>query len=176
MDKETIAMIADLSQLMIGVAALIASIAIPWAIHRRSILQGKIQFDKEVKDLWMTFDEIALSDPTLTRLADNFMAPEDAHLSDEERREKWLFYMYLNIASISYSGTKRGLTLWNEGDAMKLMEDHLKGLLVQDRYYDLVRKGYFKKGETVVFLHTGGAVGLFGYTAAFDEDAPGQAA
>ncbi len=28
---------------------------------------------------------------------------------------------------------------------------------------DLVRKGHFKKGQTVVFLHTGGAVGLFAY-------------
>ena len=29
---------------------------------------------------------------------------------------------------------------------------------------DLIRKGVIGKNETVVFLHTGGAVGLFGYT------------
>ena len=29
---------------------------------------------------------------------------------------------------------------------------------------DLIRKGHFKKGERVVFLHTGGAIGLTGYT------------
>jgi D-cysteine desulfhydrase len=28
---------------------------------------------------------------------------------------------------------------------------------------DLIRKGYFKKGERVLFLHTGGAPGLFAY-------------
>jgi len=28
---------------------------------------------------------------------------------------------------------------------------------------DLVRKGGLTKGETIVFLHTGGSVGLFGY-------------
>ncbi len=33
---------------------------------------------------------------------------------------------------------------------------------------DLIRKGQIAKNETVVFLHTGGAVGLFGYTAFFD--------
>jgi len=33
---------------------------------------------------------------------------------------------------------------------------------------DLIRKGEFGKGETVVFLHTGGAVGLFGYTGVFE--------
>jgi L-cysteate sulfo-lyase len=32
-----------------------------------------------------------------------------------------------------------------------------------DGLIDLVRQGFFKKNENVVFLHTGGAVGLFGY-------------
>jgi L-cysteate sulfo-lyase len=31
----------------------------------------------------------------------------------------------------------------------------------------LVRSGYFRKGENVVFVHTGGAVGLFGYRDVF---------
>lgn len=30
-----------------------------------------------------------------------------------------------------------------------------------------IREGHFKKGENVVFIHTGGAVGLFGYTRIF---------
>ena len=33
---------------------------------------------------------------------------------------------------------------------------------------DLVRKGHFSEGERVVFLHTGGAIGLTGYTHCFD--------
>ncbi|MEA2776953.1 MAG: L-cysteate sulfo-lyase, partial [Acetobacteraceae bacterium] len=33
-----------------------------------------------------------------------------------------------------------------------------------DGMIDLIRKGTLAKGETIVFLHTGGAVGLFGYT------------
>ena len=36
---------------------------------------------------------------------------------------------------------------------------------------DLVRKGAFEPGETVVFLHTGGASGLFGYMDAFSDAA-----
>ena len=31
---------------------------------------------------------------------------------------------------------------------------------------DLIRKGVFTKGQTIVFLHTGGSTGLFGYTQA----------
>ncbi len=34
---------------------------------------------------------------------------------------------------------------------------------------DLIRKGKIGKGERVVFLHTGGAVGLFGYQGFFEE-------
>jgi len=33
---------------------------------------------------------------------------------------------------------------------------------------DLIRKGCFKKTEKIVFLHTGGAIGLTGYTHCFD--------
>lgn len=33
---------------------------------------------------------------------------------------------------------------------------------------DLIRKGHFKDSERVVFLHTGGAIGLTGYTHEFD--------
>ena len=34
---------------------------------------------------------------------------------------------------------------------------------------DLIRKGHFKKGQNVVFLHTGGAVALYGYMHAFKD-------
>jgi L-cysteate sulfo-lyase len=33
---------------------------------------------------------------------------------------------------------------------------------------DLIRKGHFRKGQNIVFLHTGGAVGLYGYRHALD--------
>jgi L-cysteate sulfo-lyase len=36
-----------------------------------------------------------------------------------------------------------------------------------DGLIDLARKGFFRRGENVVFLHTGGSVGLFGYEHAF---------
>jgi len=40
---------------------------------------------------------------------------------------------------------------------------------------DLIRKGELPKRETVVFLHTGGAVGLFGYTHFFEVPVLGSA-
>ena len=41
---------------------------------------------------------------------------------------------------------------------------------------DLIRKGHFKKGERVVFLHTGGSAALFGYTSKFDFSAQSASA
>jgi L-cysteate sulfo-lyase len=51
----------------------------------------------------------------------------------------------------------------------------LEGLLLDPVYsgkgaaglIDLCRKGHFKKGQNVVFLHTGGSVALYGYMHAF---------
>ncbi|WP_353172402.1 D-cysteine desulfhydrase [Paracandidimonas soli] len=34
---------------------------------------------------------------------------------------------------------------------------------------DLIRKGHFKKGENIVFVHTGGTVGLYGYRPIFGQ-------
>jgi L-cysteate sulfo-lyase len=34
---------------------------------------------------------------------------------------------------------------------------------------DLCRKGRFRKGQNIVFLHTGGSVALYGYRQAFKE-------
>jgi L-cysteate sulfo-lyase len=58
-----------------------------------------------------------------------------------------------------------------------LMLARLEGVLLDPVYsgkamaglIDLIRKGEFRRGETVVFLHTGGAVGLFGYTGVFEQ-------
>ncbi len=64
-------------------------------------------------------------------------------------------------------------------DGMKeavLMLARLEGLLLDPVYsgkamaglIDLIRKGKFDKNERVVFLHTGGQAGLFGYTGMFE--------
>jgi L-cysteate sulfo-lyase len=58
-----------------------------------------------------------------------------------------------------------------------LMLARLEGVLLDPVYsgkamaglIDLVRKGAFAKSERIVFLHTGGAVGLFGYTGTFEQ-------
>jgi L-cysteate sulfo-lyase len=59
-------------------------------------------------------------------------------------------------------------------EAVKLVAEK-EGILLDPVYsgkgmaglIDLIGKGVFKPGENIVFIHTGGQVGLFGYPDAF---------
>ena len=58
----------------------------------------------------------------------------------------------------------------------------LEGLLLDPVYsgkamaglIDLISRGHFGRDDNVVFIHTGGAVGLFGYPDAFGLPGPGR--
>jgi L-cysteate sulfo-lyase len=78
------------------------------------------------------------------------------------------------VANCDYVGPGYGLPTPGMVEAVTLMARQ-EGILLDPVYsgkamaglIDLVRKGHFRKGQNVVFLHTGGSVGLFGYTEAF---------
>jgi len=79
------------------------------------------------------------------------------------------------VANTDYVGEGYGIPT-ESGIAAIQMFAELEAILLDPVYsakgaagfIDLVRKGHFKKGERVVFLHTGGSVALFGYDSAFD--------
>jgi L-cysteate sulfo-lyase len=78
-------------------------------------------------------------------------------------------------ANCDYVGPGYGQPTEGMAEAVKLLA-RLEGILLDPVYsgkamaglIDLIRKGQFGKQETIVFLHTGGAVGLFGYGSFFD--------
>jgi L-cysteate sulfo-lyase len=78
------------------------------------------------------------------------------------------------VANCDYVGPGYGLPTPGMVEAVRLLARH-EGILLDPVYsgkgmaglIDLVRKGHFKKTDNVVFLHTGGAVALYGYTEAF---------
>lgn len=78
------------------------------------------------------------------------------------------------VANCDYVGQGYGIPTEGMVAAVKLLAEQ-EGILLDPVYsgkgmaglIDLVRKGHFGKDENVVFLHTGGAVGLFGYPDAF---------
>ncbi|MFV0298196.1 MAG: D-cysteine desulfhydrase [Hyphomicrobiaceae bacterium] len=78
------------------------------------------------------------------------------------------------VANCDYVGQGYGLPTEGMVEALKLVA-RLEGILLDPVYsgkgmagfIDLVKKGHFKPDDNVVFLHTGGAVGLFGYPGVF---------
>jgi len=79
------------------------------------------------------------------------------------------------VANSDYVGEGYGLPTTAMVEAVKMMAQY-EGILLDPVYagkgfsglVDLIRKGHFKKGENVVFLHTGGSISLFGYPNVFD--------
>src|SRR5699024_10218101 len=78
------------------------------------------------------------------------------------------------VANADYVGEGYGIPTEGMLEAVRLVA-RLEGILLDPVYsgkgmaglIDLIRKGHFKKGENIVFIHTGGAVGLFGYRQAY---------
>lgn len=78
------------------------------------------------------------------------------------------------VANCDYVGPGYGQPTPGMIEAVTLLA-RLEGILLDPVYsgkgmaglIDLCRKGHFKKGENVVFLHTGGSVALYGYMHAF---------
>jgi len=83
------------------------------------------------------------------------------------------------MANCDYVGGGYGVPTPGMVEAVTLLA-RLEGILLDPVYsgkgmaglIDLCRKGHFKKGENVVFLHTGGAVALYGYMDAFSDLKP----
>ena len=82
------------------------------------------------------------------------------------------------VANCDYVGPGYGQPTPGMVEAVRMVA-RLEGILLDPVYsgkamaglIDLIRKREIRKGETVVFLHTGGAVGLFGYLGAFEQAA-----
>ncbi len=79
------------------------------------------------------------------------------------------------VADSNYVGAGYGIPTPGCIEAITMFAE-LEGILLDPVYsgkgaaglIDLIRKGRFRAGERVVFLHTGGSAALFGYTKAFD--------
>jgi L-cysteate sulfo-lyase len=74
------------------------------------------------------------------------------------------------VVNSDYVGGGYGVPTEGMVEAVQLLARH-EGILLDPVYtgkgfaglVDLVRKGHFRKGKNVVFVHTGGAAGLFAY-------------
>lgn len=79
------------------------------------------------------------------------------------------------VANCDYVGAGYGLPTPGGIEAIELFA-RTESILLDPVYsakgaaglIDLIRKGYFKKDDNIVFVHTGGSQALFGYRNAFD--------
>ena len=79
------------------------------------------------------------------------------------------------VANCDYIGAGYGIPTPGMMEAVTMLA-RLEGILLDPVYsgkgmaglIDLVRTGHYRKGQNIVFLHTGGAVGLYGYMHAFE--------
>ena len=80
------------------------------------------------------------------------------------------------VADCDYVGSGYGVPRADTLEAIRMFAE-LEAILLDPVYtgkaaaglIDYCRKGRFKRGERVVFLHTGGAAALFGYDAVLNE-------
>jgi L-cysteate sulfo-lyase len=81
------------------------------------------------------------------------------------------------VANCDYIGEGYGFPAPSTIEAIRMLAK-TDGILLDPVYsgkgmaglIDLVKKGFFKKGQNVVFLHTGGSAGLFGYATDFQSN------
>ncbi|MBS0560284.1 MAG: D-cysteine desulfhydrase [Proteobacteria bacterium] len=79
------------------------------------------------------------------------------------------------VADCDYVGPGYGMATPGCIEAITMFAE-LEGILLDPVYsgkgaagmIDMIRKGRFRRGERIVFLHTGGSAALFGYTKIFD--------
>ncbi len=77
-------------------------------------------------------------------------------------------------ANCDYVGAGYGVPTPGMIEAVQMLA-RTEGILLDPVYsgkgmaglIDLIRRGHFRKDENVVFVHTGGSVGLFGYRESF---------
>ena len=80
------------------------------------------------------------------------------------------------VANSDYVGDGYGLPTESMLEALSLFARH-EGILLDPVYsakgaaglISLIRKGHFRQDENVVFIHTGGSVGLFGYRQVLED-------
>ena len=79
------------------------------------------------------------------------------------------------VANCDYVGQGYGIPTPDGIAAIRMLAE-LEGILLDPVYsgkgmaglIDLIRKGHYRKGQQVMFLHTGGAAALFGYGTALE--------
>jgi hypothetical protein len=139
-------LISTTAQAVIALAALIASVCIPLALERRSKRQARAQYQKSIHDMWMHFDEVALTSTEYLKLADSILEPHNGHLTDGERVKRWLGYMIWNMVHCSFMAIEHGLSLRSNDVERQDLEARIRGLCRDPMMLQILNESYGRSG------------------------------
>lgn len=135
MDPITLQTVSGMAQAVIALAALIASIAIPFVMYQGQRRRETVEFIRSVREM-LTVDATALENPELLDIADQSLAPESRTRSQAERKKSWLGLMVLNIVYMDFRGAKQG---FHAEAALQTLEMALRTMLRDDEMYQLTQ-------------------------------------
>lgn len=138
MEENTLQLISTIAQIVIALAALVASITIPLRIRSAQRQRETIDLIHAVRSMWVSIDSVVLQNDELIEIADSILDPRGKPASVRERKKKWIALMVLNAVYMDYLGASKG---FHSRDGMRAVRKFLERLLVDDALFALTQKG-----------------------------------
>jgi len=142
-------------QSIAAVLNVVAVVAVAVFVHRATAAANRvagdherysaqIEFDRELKNSWMSVDTEALASDEALKVFDELLHPEAAgSASIEERRRRWASYLLLNVLALSWSGIQKGLA---DSNAVASLERSLRAAVQDDTFFYIARHYPYEPG------------------------------
>jgi hypothetical protein len=136
MNQSTLQILNAVTQTLITLSGLIASIAIPIVIYRGQKRRETLEFILAIRNMWVSIDTIVLQNPGFLEIADSFLDPKGEKKSIKERKKTWLSLMVLNAIYMDYLGIKNG---FHTKTALQAISYSLENYVIDDEFYSLTQ-------------------------------------
>ncbi|MFJ9775707.1 hypothetical protein ACIRVF_31430 [Kitasatospora sp. NPDC101157] len=135
--------VCQIVQAIASVAGVAATVFIAWTVRRGTKRLARIEHDRAIKNAWIAIDTIALSDDRNLEAADLLINPDTEGDSLEERRRRWLCFMFMNPMGATFRGFDGGLF---DSSAAAPYENELYPLASNEVFFAMVKKYAFEPG------------------------------
>lgn len=136
MDDQFLQQVSSVAQAVIALAALIASIAIPYVVHQAQRRRESLEFIHAVRSMWISIDAIVLQRDELLQIAESIPNPTTELTGVARQQERWISLMFLNAFYLDYLGATKG---FHSEEALQVLRQPLKNYVANDRFYALTQ-------------------------------------
>lgn len=136
MNEQTFQLISGITQSVIALAALIASIAIPLILYKAQKRRETLEFIHAVRTMWVSIDTVILQRDDLIEVADSILDPRGKEKDIKERQRSWIALMVLNTVYMDYLGAKNG---FHSQQALQTITNFLQIFLTSDTAYQMTQ-------------------------------------